>query len=110
MTEWLQAHLNEILNGVMVVALAALAWVGRRFGGKSAVPHDGEALEIAGAIIDRAQAERLEHFFDANARQTSRLADLIEKKTAAQQENTRVVEQLSRDLRDLTQEIIRSGK
>ncbi|ORE90620.1 hypothetical protein ATO13_21911 [Stappia sp. 22II-S9-Z10] len=103
-----QLPLNELLAAAAFFVASILAHLGFRRG--KSVPHETEQLELAGAVIDNHMAERLEAAVTASTAANLKFADALERKIAAQVENTKMVERLSNDIRDLTTEVIRSGR
>lgn len=90
-------NLNDIANAFLVVVIGVLSWLGVR-GGRGKV----ETAEIAGALVDNRSAEKL----------TLILTDQIEQLKAHGHKvsrNTEAVNQLTGEIRDLREEIIRNG-
>ncbi|WP_226578295.1 hypothetical protein [Acuticoccus sediminis] len=99
--KWPDINITEVFNGVMILAALALAWVSRRLGKGSAAGQD-EPMQLAGAVIDKAMAEKLADAFIEHR-------EALEDNTEAIRQGAHAIENLSRDVQSLTQETIRAS-
>ena len=96
--DWFQANLSEILNGFMLLVFGILAWVGKRFGSTAAPAHEGEPMELAGAVIDQKQAEAIVVVVSANT-------EALKEQTVRMNRAAEAIGDLEDEVRNLRQEI-----
>lgn len=106
--DWTQINFTEVFNGLMIVGALFLAWLSRRIGIQSRLGHaHAEPMELAGAVIDKVQAETIVAALSANTEACQALAARLDHHS---RDTVHAMEGLQRDIRDLTQETIRAAR
>ncbi|MCF3931833.1 hypothetical protein L1787_00210 [Acuticoccus sp. M5D2P5] len=108
--DWSAIPITDVVNGAMVIVMLIFAWVARTFGAKAKSNQPAEQMELAGAIIDKTQAQRLEAAFIEHTEALEALGKHVTENTNALKRSGGELADLGRDIRELTQEVIRNGR
>jgi hypothetical protein len=97
-----------VLFAVSLAIIVGLAWLGERMGRKA--PPATDSARILGAVIDSKKADELIAAVGRLSTATDNNTKAIEASTAAAESVEAEIREARTDVRELTREIVRSGK
>lgn len=100
-----ELQIHDIANGLLIVIIGVLSWLGINRGRRSKEEEAAKpqsALQVAGALIDGRQADKIVEAINKNT-------DIITIKIKISEDLHDAVRELRTDIRELTREIVRWG-